>query len=86
MLVLLGAFLANVSGRVRAESGAYNAANAVGAAILAWYSVQLSVWVFAILESVWALAAVWRLARWRRTVASGSPRSSAGGGPQASRP
>jgi hypothetical protein len=54
MVLLLAAFLANLVGRLQADRLAYNALNAVGAGILAWYSVQLS---------VWAGAALWRLAR-----------------------
>ncbi|HZU04707.1 MAG TPA: hypothetical protein VFB73_01915 [Chloroflexota bacterium] len=61
MSLLLGAFLANVAGRLRAEGVAYQALNAVGAGLLAWYSVQLGVWVFAVLEAVWTLAALWNL-------------------------
>lgn len=63
MLLLLGAFLANALGRLAANSVAYHLLNGFGAGILAWYSVQLGVWVFAVLESVWALAALCNLAR-----------------------
>ncbi|HZR98176.1 MAG TPA: hypothetical protein VFE37_05690 [Chloroflexota bacterium] len=63
MLLLLGAFLANATGRLSASGAPYHLLNALGAGTLAWYSVQLGVWVFAILESVWALAALWNLAR-----------------------
>jgi len=63
MLLLLGAFLANATGRLSASGRLYHLLNALGAGTLAWYSVQLGVWVFAILESVWALAALWNLVR-----------------------
>lgn len=63
MVALLTAFLANIAGRLQSDSLTYNAANAIGAGILAWYSMQVGVWIFAVLESVWAIAAVWRLAR-----------------------
>jgi hypothetical protein len=68
MSLLLGAFLANVAGRLHADGVPYQALNAVGAGLLAWYSVQLGVWVFAVLEAVWTLAALWNLvgARGRR--------------------
>jgi hypothetical protein len=62
MSLLLGAFLANIAGRLRADGVPYQALNAVGAGLLAWYSVQLGVWVFAVLEAVWTLAALWNLA------------------------
>ena len=63
MILLLGAFLANATGRLPANGVPYHLLNALGAGTLAWYSVQLSVWVFAILESVWALAALGNLLR-----------------------
>ena len=63
MILLLGAFLANATGRLSGSGGVYHLLNGLGAGILAWYSVQLGVWVFAVLESVWALAALWSLAR-----------------------
>ena len=63
MLLLLGAFLANALGRLAANSVPYQALNAVGAGLLAGYSVYLGVWIFVVLETVWALAAVAHLAR-----------------------
>ena len=63
MLLLLGAFLANVAGRLRAAGVPDQALNAAGAGLLAWYSVYREVWIFAILEGVWALAALVNLAR-----------------------
>ena len=63
MVLLLGAFLANIAGRLRAGGIPYQALNAAGAGLLTWYSVYLGVWVFAILEGVWTLAAVWNLLR-----------------------
>jgi hypothetical protein len=61
MLLLLGAFLANVAGRLRPDGAPYQALNAVGAGLLAWYSLELGVWIFVILEAVWSLAALWNL-------------------------
>jgi len=63
MLLLLGAFLANVAGRLRAAGIPYQALNAAGAGLLAWYSVYREVWIFAVLEGVWTLAALVNLAR-----------------------
>ncbi len=63
MLMLLGAFLANALGRLRPDGVPYQALNAVGAGVLAWYSVYRGVWIFAILEGVWCAAAVVALAR-----------------------
>ncbi len=63
MLLLLGAFLANALGRLRAAGIPYQLLNVTGAGILAWYSVHREVWIFAILEGVWCLAAVVSLAR-----------------------
>ena len=63
MIVLLGAFVGNAAGRLRADAIPYRLLNAVGAGILAWYSVQKDVIIFAILESVWCAAAVVGLVR-----------------------
>jgi O-antigen ligase len=63
MLLLLGAFLLNALGRLRPGGVPYQAMNAVGAGILAWYSVHQEVWVFAVLEGAWCLAAVVNLVR-----------------------
>lgn len=60
-MLLLGAFLANISGRLQATGAAYQALNAAGAGLLAWYSLQLGIWIFVTLEGVWALAALWNL-------------------------
>jgi hypothetical protein len=67
MLALLGAFMANAVGRLRADGAPYQALNALGAGLLAWYSWQLGVWIFVVLETIWALAALWHLARAART-------------------
>ncbi len=66
MLMLLGAFLANAVGRLRAAGAPYQALNAVGAGILAWYSVEREVWIFAVLEGVWCVAALVHLVRGAR--------------------
>ena len=63
MLMLLGAFLANALGRLRPDGVPYQALNAAGAGVLAWYSVYREVWIFAILEAVWCVAAVVALVR-----------------------
>ena len=63
MLMLLGAFLANAVGRLRASGVPYQALNALGAGILAWYSVEREVWIFAVLEGVWCVAALAHLVR-----------------------
>ena len=63
MLMLLGAFLANALGRLRASGVPYQTLNAAGAGILAWYSVYREVWIVAILEGIWCAAAVVALAR-----------------------
>lgn len=74
MLLLLGAFLASVSGRLRVDGAAYQALNAAGAGLLAWYSLQLGIWIFVTLEGFWALAALWNLAKaLRRPRPPGAP-------------
>ena len=63
MLLLLGAFLLNLAGRLGPISLPYQAANAVGALLLAAYSIHLEVWVFVVLETVWAVVALVKLAQ-----------------------
>jgi O-antigen ligase len=63
MLMLLGAFLANALGRLRPTGVPYQALNAVGAGILAWYSLRREVYIFAILEGAWCVAALVNLLR-----------------------
>jgi hypothetical protein len=63
IVLLLSAFLANTMGRLAATGAPYHLLNGLGAALLAWYSVRLGVWIFAVLEGVWALAALWNLVR-----------------------
>ena len=67
MLMLLGAFLLNALGRLRPTGVPYQALNALGAGILAWYSVYREVWIFAVLEGTWSAAALLHLTRtaWR---------------------
>jgi hypothetical protein len=63
MLMLLGAFLLNLMGRLSPVSLSYQVANALGAALLALYSIYLEVWIFAVLEGVWGSVALIRLLR-----------------------
>ena len=74
LLLLLGAFIANAAGRLRADHWLYPAMNAAGAGIEAWYSVYKEVWIFFVLETVWTAAALINLARAARR----SRRASAG--------
>ncbi|MGI9020059.1 MAG: CBU_0592 family membrane protein [Solirubrobacterales bacterium] len=62
-LLILAAFGAQQTGRLRADSRVYLVLNLVGAAILAalaWYDEQ---WGFLLLEGVWTLVSAWSL--WR---------------------
>ena len=63
MLLLLGAFLMNALGKLRPAGVPYQALNALGGGILAWYSVYSEIWIFAVLEGVWCAAALLNLSR-----------------------
>jgi hypothetical protein len=58
MLALVGAYLLNLTGRMRAENLSYKLMNLYGAAILAWYGIVKETYIFVALEVVWALAAL----------------------------
>jgi hypothetical protein len=60
-LCLVGAYLVNQRGRCRSDSTRYLLANALGAGLLAAYSVAIGEWVFVALEGFWCLASVWAL-------------------------
>ena len=60
-LCLVGAFLVNQRGRCRPDSTRYLLANALGAGLLAAYSVAIREWVFFALEGFWCAASVWAL-------------------------
>ncbi len=55
--ILLIAFIANETGKLRAETFAYDLLNLVGAALLVWYALLLESIPFLILEGIWALVA-----------------------------
>ena len=63
MLLPLGAFLANVAGSLPPTGIVYQALNAAGDGLLAWYSVYREVWIFAVLKGVWTFAALVNLTR-----------------------
>lgn len=58
MLALVGAYLSNLLGRMKAEALTYKLLNLYGAGILAWYGVVKETYIFVALEVVWALAAL----------------------------
>jgi len=60
-LCLVGAYLVNQRGRCRPDSPRYLLANALGAGMLAAYSVAIGEWIFVALEGFWCLASVWAL-------------------------
>ncbi len=66
--LILAAFVAQQVRRGASRSLLYLVSNAVGAALLAWVAVAIRQWGFAVLEVLWAFAAVagmWGLARAR---------------------
>lgn len=56
--LLLGAFFANLVGWMTPASRAYQALNAVGAAIAAYASYQIDFMPFVVLEATWCLVAL----------------------------
>ncbi|HEX5940294.1 MAG TPA: hypothetical protein VFZ12_08025 [Dehalococcoidia bacterium] len=58
MLALVGAYLMNLTGRLRSDALAYKLMNLYGAGILAWYGIVRETYIFVALEVVWAVAAL----------------------------
>ncbi len=57
MVLLLVAFVLNLTGRTEEDTVLYNGLNLVGAFLLIVYAYWLASWPFLILEAVWAAAA-----------------------------
>lgn len=62
-VLILAAFVASQTGRMRTESATYNALNLVGSALLGYVAVVERQWGFILLEGVWALVSLWALVR-----------------------
>ena len=73
-LLILAAFAAQQTGRMRADSRTYLVLNLVGSAVLAGLALYEEQWGFLLLETVWAAVSAWSL--WR--VARGLPVAAAG--------
>ena len=76
-LCLVGAYLVNQRGRCRADSTRYLLTNALGAGLLAAYSVAIDQWVFVALEGFWCLASLWALQTRPARAAPPAPRAEA---------
>lgn len=63
--LILGAFWALQTERMRAAQAGYQLINLVGAALLAASAIMTRSWAFIVLNVVWALVALWALARRR---------------------
>lgn len=61
-LILLAFWLLQAE-RVGAEQPSYQLMNLVGAALLAAAALVTEAWAFVVLNTVWALVALWALAR-----------------------
>lgn len=61
-LILL-AFWALQTKRLRAEQHSYQVLNLVGAGLLATAAFMTESWAFVVLNTVWALVALWALVR-----------------------
>lgn len=60
---ILFAFWALQTKRMRSEQVVYQLVNLVGASLLATAAVMTESWSFVVLNVVWALVALWALAR-----------------------
>lgn len=61
MVLLLVAFVLNLTGRTEEDTVLYNGLNLVGAALLIVYAYWLASYPFLVLEMVWAAAAAHKL-------------------------
>ena len=61
--LILYAFWALQTGRLSPEQHVYQAINLVGAALLATAALMTESWAFVVLNTVWALVALWALIR-----------------------
>jgi hypothetical protein len=72
LLCLVVAYLVNQSGRCRSDGARYLLANALGAGVLAAYSLEIDQPVFVALEGFWCAASLVALARGARPNAGAS--------------
>ncbi len=68
--LILVAFAAQQSGRLKPSDAAYLALNFGGSAILAYFAIEARSLGLSVLESAWALISLWSLVRAMRGVAS----------------
>lgn len=73
VFMVLGAYLLVSSNRIKSISPAYQALNLVGATILIGYSLALAAWASVVLNTAWALIALWALAVNTRKVGTAKP-------------
>ena len=59
--ILLGFVLNEITKHFDKDSKHYNLLNLVGALLLIYYAYAIASWPFLILNSVWALTAIWKL-------------------------
>ena len=71
--ILLGAFFANLTGRLEASSRVYQSVNAIGAAIAARASYGIRFAPFVVLEGTWCVVALVSLTKPRRWGSSVNP-------------
>jgi hypothetical protein len=63
MLCILIAFIGDETGKLLPKDLSYQILNLVGSVLLAWYAVLLASIPFLILNAVWGMVAVWRIAK-----------------------
>ena len=64
--MLLGAFLLNLTGWLRAETRAYRALNALGAGLACYAAWMIDFIPFVVLEGAWSAVAIFALVRGER--------------------
>ncbi|GEM_PF-6163543 len=62
-LMLFASFLLNHTKKFKRYTLQYNGLNLIGAGVLAWYSLQINDAVFLIVNSVWAIVALYFVVR-----------------------
>lgn len=63
LLLILTAFILNISKKINTDSKLYNLLNLIGGASLAYYSFTLKSIPFIVLQAIWAVFALYNLIR-----------------------
>lgn len=78
-LAVLAAYIADLRGWVNPDDLSYASLNLVGAGTLSVIAVLTGQWGFLLLQSVWALLALYSIVKYVRGAHPGAPRGPGGG-------